>query len=232
MNSSGIAGAILAHSNCSQCQHQWNCADRRTREVVTAVERNPEQLRGLASYDSLRIGDSLRWIDEAVTEGGLVGAYTQAECCISGLDTPRMYPLYGLCAKLRTPVVIDFSSQERWAHHRPQVEVIAADFPELDILLATPPFTKVAGIIRLMQRFPRVAFLLSPHELLSNSALCEYVEMEGRERVLFRSSSNNWRQAVETAHMLPLGPAARHSYLSENATKLFNFPFEVQRMEA
>jgi hypothetical protein len=28
MNSSGIAGAILAPCNCNHCQHQWNCADR------------------------------------------------------------------------------------------------------------------------------------------------------------------------------------------------------------
>ncbi len=103
------------------------------------VAQNPRQLRGLASYDPLRIGESLRWIDEAVSEGELAGAYVQAECCVSGLDAPRMYPLYGLCAKLRAPVVLDFDSRERWVHHRPQVEVVAADFPELDILLAPPP---------------------------------------------------------------------------------------------
>jgi predicted TIM-barrel fold metal-dependent hydrolase len=232
MNSSGIAGAILAHGNCAQCEHQWNCADRRTCEVVKAVQRNPKQLSGLASYDSLRIGDSLRWIEEAVTAGGLVGAYTQAECCISGLDAPRMYPLYGLCAKLRVTVVIDFSSQELWAHHRPQAELVAADFPELDIMLATPPRTKATTIIRMMQRFPRISLLLCPQELQSNSVLCEYVDVEGSERVLFRSSSNGWPQAVETARLLPLSPAARRAYLSENAMRLFGLPFEAQRLKA
>src|ERR1700692_3959995 len=83
MRSSGIAGAVLALCNCVQCQHRWNCADRRTHEVGNAVAQNPKQVRGLASYDMLRIGESLRWIDEAVTDGGLVGAYVQAECCIS-----------------------------------------------------------------------------------------------------------------------------------------------------
>jgi predicted TIM-barrel fold metal-dependent hydrolase len=231
MNSCGIAGAILAMSNCAQCQHRWNCADRRTQEIVNAVAANPKQLRGLASYDSLRIGESLRWIDEAITEGGLVGAYAEAECCISGLDTPRMYPLYGLCAKLRSPMVIDITSHERWTHHRPQVEVVAADFPELDILLATPPRADSASILQLMQHFPRISFLLCPLELRADAVLCEYVELVGRERVLFRSSAGGWREAVEVALTLPLGTAAQRAYLAENATRLFKFPVQAAALK-
>jgi predicted TIM-barrel fold metal-dependent hydrolase len=193
---------------------------------VSAVAKNPQKLRGLASYDPLRIGDSLRWIDEAVTEGGLVGAYALAESCPSGLDAPRMYPMYGMCAKLRSPAVLDFASRERWLHYRPQVEVVAADFPELDILLATPPFTNAASILLLLQRFPHVSFALRPEELQTDAALCEYVELKGRERVLFRSSAKGWWASVETAMALPLGPAARRAYLFENATRLFRFPVE------
>jgi len=37
MSTSGITGAILAPCDCSHCQHQWNCADRRTDEIVSAV---------------------------------------------------------------------------------------------------------------------------------------------------------------------------------------------------
>jgi predicted TIM-barrel fold metal-dependent hydrolase len=227
MSLSGITGAVLAPCNCAQCQHQWNCADRMTHEVVSAVARDRKHLRGLASYDTLRIGDSLRWIDEAVTEGGLAGAYAQAECCVCGLDAPRMYPMYAICAKLRSPAVLDFASRESWVHHRPQVEVVAADFPELDILLATPPNTDTASILLLMQRFPRISFLLCPEELQADVELCEYVEMQGRERTLFRSSAKGWPPAVETALQLRLGPAARRAYLSENATRLFSFPIEV-----
>jgi predicted TIM-barrel fold metal-dependent hydrolase len=227
MQSSGIAGAVLAPCNCSQCQHQWNCADRRTHEILGAVAQNRDRLRGLASYDPLRIGESLRWVDESVTEGGLVGAYAQAECCVSGLDAPRMYPLYGLCAKLRAPIIFDFTSRERWVHHRPQVEVVAADFPDLNILLATPPRTDTASIVRLTQRFPYISFLLCPQELQADPALCEYVELHGREHALFRSSSKGWDAAVEAALKIPLGPAARRAYLAENATRFFNFPLDA-----
>ena len=109
-----------------------------------------------------------------------------------GWTLPRMYPLYGLCAKLRSPMVLDFANRERWPHHRPQVEVVAADFPELDILLALPPRTDTASILRLMQRFPRVSFLLTPEELQADEVLCDYLELHGRERALFRSSPNGW----------------------------------------
>ena len=225
MKAGGITGAVLAPCLCGACQHQWNCADRRTQEVLNVVEKNQSPLRGLASYDPLRIGDSLRWIDESVEEGTLSGAYAQAECCVAGLDARRMYPLYGLCAKLRAPVVLDFSSRESWAHQRPQVEVVAADFPELDILLAMPPHPDVPSMIRMMQRFPRVVFLVSPPDM--QAELCEYVEAQGREHVAFRAYPQSWPVATEAALTMPLSSAARHSYLFENAARLFRFPIEV-----
>jgi predicted TIM-barrel fold metal-dependent hydrolase len=223
MKASGIAGAVLVHGACSQCQYQWNCADRKTHEIANLVARHPKQLRGLASYDPLRIGESLRWIDDAVNKGDLAGAYVRAECCVTGLDAPRMYPLYGLCAKLRSPVVVEFASCDRWVYHRPQLEVVAADFPELDILLATPPQTKTVSIVRMMKNYPRVSFLLGPQELQQNATLCEFLELQGRDRALFRSACEDWPEAVQMARGVPLGPAARRAYLSENATKMFGF---------
>jgi predicted TIM-barrel fold metal-dependent hydrolase len=224
MKASGIAGAVLVHGDCSHCQHQWSCADRKTHEIASIVAKNSKQLRGLAAYDPLRIGESLRWIDEAVSKGDLAGVYVQAECCIKGLDAPRMYPLYGLCAKLRSPVVVDFASRDRWVYHRPQLEVVAADFPELDILLATPPLSESAGIVQMMKRFPRISFLLGPQDLQRDTKLCEYLELQGRERALFRSACEAWPVAVQNAHEVPLGPAARRAYLCDNASKMFGFP--------
>jgi predicted TIM-barrel fold metal-dependent hydrolase len=231
MNSSGIAGAVLALGNCVQCQHRWNCADRRTDESANVVTRNPKRLSGLAAYDPLRIGESLRWIDESITKRGLAGAYLQAECCISGLDSSRMYPVYGECAKLRSPVVIDFPNRERWKRHRPQVELVAADFPELDILLSPPPNVAFASLLPLIQRFPRVSFLLRAQQLLADQQLCEYANSQGLERVLFRSSANGWPAAVGEADMLPLGQLAKRAYLFENAARLFKFPAQPLALE-
>lgn len=230
MNASGIAGVVLAHCNCWQCQHHWNCADRRTHEVVNVVARNPGQLRGLVSYDPLRIGESLRWIDEAVIEGGVAGAYAEAECCSAGLNAPRMYPLYGLCSMLRMPVVFGFHSHQRWAQYL-EAEVVAADFPDLDIVLAPPPEVGAASILRMLKRFPRISFLLCPQDLQANVGLCEYVEIQGREHVLFRSCSTGWSGSVEAAMRLPLGPAALRAYLFENATRVYRFPVEVASLQ-
>ena len=221
MNASGIAGVVLAHCNCWECQHHWNCADRRTHELARAVGQNPKQLRGLAAYDSLRIGESLRWIDEAVTEGRLSGAYAEAECCVSGLDAPRMYPLFGLCAKLRSPVVLGFNSRERWTQHLSQAEVVAADFPELDILLAPPAGAGTTSILGLMRHFANISFLLCPQDI--DAALCEHIEFHGRERALFRSSSQGWTADVERALGLKLNPAAQRAYLFQNAARVYGF---------
>ena len=160
-------------------------------KIVNVVASNPCQLRGLVSYDPLRIGASLRWIDEAVIEGGVAGAYAEAECCSAGLNAPRMYPLYGLCSMLRMPVVFGFHSHESWAKYL-EAEVVAADFPDLDIVLAPPPEVGTASILRMLQRFPRISFLLCPQDLLANAGLCEYIELQGREHTLFRSSAKGW----------------------------------------
>ena len=232
MKTSGIAGAVLVHGNCLQCQYQWNCADRRTHEIANLVARHSLQLRGLAAYDPLRIGESLRWIDDAVSKGDLAGAYVQAECCVSGLDAARMYPLYGLCAKLRSPVVVEFRDHDRWVFHRPQLEVVAADFPELDLLLAPPPQSETAWMVQLMKRFPQVSFVLGPLELQQNDTLCEFLERQGHDRVLFRSASEDWPQAVQIARAVPLGPAARRAYLGENAAKMFGFSIEAASLSA
>lgn len=232
MQASGISGAVLANGNCAECQHQWNCADRRTQEVVETVAQNPSQLRGLAAYDPLRIGESLRWIDDAVGEGRLAGAYVQAECCVGGLDAAFMYPLYGVCAKLRAPFVVDFADEARWKHHLPQVELIAADFPEVDIVLAPPMGAGSAGVVRMLQRFPHVSVLLRPEDLRSNAALREYVEFRGREQTMFRSSAAGWPAAVEAVADLSLSPAAERAYLFENATRVFSFPFLALRETA
>jgi predicted TIM-barrel fold metal-dependent hydrolase len=222
MDSSGIAGAVIAPCKCGQCPNQWNCADRKTYEVRDAVKKCPKRLRGLASYDPLRVGDSLRWIDEALSAGELIGAYAEAECCVSGLHAARMYPLYGMCDKLRAPVVLDFNSRESWQHHRPQVEVLAADFPDLQVLLSTPPRIDATSMIRLMQRFQHVQFLLNPEEFQAQPLLCEFVEAQGRERVAFRANPQSWPAATQ-ASSGRLEEAALHSYLYDNAAKWFGF---------
>jgi predicted TIM-barrel fold metal-dependent hydrolase len=130
MKASGVAGVVLAHGNCRQCPFEWECAERMTRETVALVTQHPLQLRGLAAYDPLRIGQSLRWIDDLLRQGTLAGVYIHSEACVSGLNAARMYPLYGVCAMLGAPVVVEFFEHDRWSYQRPQVELVAADFPD------------------------------------------------------------------------------------------------------
>lgn len=223
MLAGGMAGAVLGPSQCLHCQHQWSCVERRNQDVAGIVARSPIHLRGLGAYDSFRIGESLRWLDEQIGAGKLAGAYVLAESSIAGLDAARMYPLYGICAMLHVPVVLDFSSRERWLHQRSQVEVVAADFPQQDILLASPPGTAATDLLRLMQRYPRVGILLSPQDLQNAPVLCEYLEGLGRERMYFRGAPAVWQAAVAVAHKLPLTDGAKRSYLTENAARMFRF---------
>lgn len=226
MKAAGISGAVIAHGNCSQCQYEWNCANRKTHEIAALVAHSPGRLRGLAAYDCLRVAESMRWIDETVHRGELAGAYLRSESCCHGLDSPRMYPLYGMCSMLAAPLVLEFGGRERWLYQRPQLEMVAADFPDMDLLVAVPPHTELASLAQLMKRFPRMMFLLGPRELLESEKLCELLEADGSRRVLFRSAGEAWPLAVRAASEVPLGPVARRAYLGENAARIFGFQMQ------
>jgi len=224
MKASGIAGAVLAHGNCRECPYEWECAERMTHEVAELVRQHPKQLRGLAAYDPLRIGQSLGWIDELVRQGTLAGVYIHSEACLSGLNAARMYPLYGVCAMLGAPVVVEFFESDRWAYQRAQLELVAADFPDLELLVAPPARGEPSAMVPMMRRFPRISFLLGPRELQGNDKLCEYLELQGRSRAMFRSAGEPWPAVSALALAVPLSPAARRAYLAENAQRVFGFP--------
>jgi predicted TIM-barrel fold metal-dependent hydrolase len=87
-------------------------------------------------------------------------------------------------------------------------------------------------MVRLMKRFPHVSLALGPQELQQNDKLCEFLELQGREQVLFRSAPEEWPLAVQIALGLPLGPATRRAYLGENAARLFGFATESASLRA
>jgi predicted TIM-barrel fold metal-dependent hydrolase len=76
----------------------------------------------------------------------------------------------------------------------------------------------------MMRRYPRLSFLLGPRELQGNDKLCDYLEQQGRNRVLFRSAGEAWPAASALALTVPLSPSARRAYLAENAARVFGFP--------
>jgi len=223
MQECGLTGAVLAHGNCRKCQFEWECADRMTHEIADLTVQHPGQLRGLAAYDPLRIGESMGWIDNLVRKGRLAGAYMHSEACIRGVDSARMYPLYGMCAMLGVPVVVEFFEDDCWKYQRQQLELVAADFPDLELAVAPPRESKKSSVVPMMRRFPHLSFLLAPADLQGSRTLCRYLDSEGSSRALFRSAGEEWSSAVAAALNVPLGPAARSAYLAGNAGRLFGF---------
>jgi predicted TIM-barrel fold metal-dependent hydrolase len=233
MQQCGLAGIVLAHGNCRQCQYEWECADRMTNEISNLVAQHPDKLRGLAAYDPLRIGESMGWLDKLVRKGQIAGAYMHSEACIRGVDSARMYPLYGMCAMLRVPVVVEFVEEDCWKHQRSQLELVASDFPDLDLAVVPPRKSNKSCIIPMMKRFPRLSFLLGPQDLQESRPLRDYIDSEAGDRVLFRSAGEDWSSAVVMAQSLRLGPAALRAYLGENAERLFGFsPSKAESLSA
>jgi hypothetical protein len=120
--------------------------------------------------------------------------------------------------------VIEFFEDDCWKYQRSQLELVAADFPDLELAVAPPRESNKSCIVPMMKRFPHLSFLLAPRDLQGNRTLCKYLDsQQGRGRAMFRSGGEEWSSAVAMAQAVPLGPAARSAYLAQNAARLFGF---------
>jgi predicted TIM-barrel fold metal-dependent hydrolase len=83
-------------------------------------------------------------------------------------DDRRYYPLYAKCAELRIPLSIHTSAN--WTTvaasdlgHPRHIDVVAADFPELDIVMSHAGYPWVLEAVLLAWKYPNVYLELAAH---------------------------------------------------------------------
>ncbi len=208
--------------------------------VAEIVREYPEQFMGFASVDPWKEEAAVAELDRSVRELGLKGLKLHPIHQAFFPNDKRFYPLYIKCVELGVPVLFHtgFAAagaglpggaglKLKHAAPIPGIDDVAADFPDLTIIMAHPAWPWVEEQIAVALHKPNVYLDLSgwapkyiPEQLIgeTNTRL--------RDKVLFGSDfpympADRWLREWEE---LPIREEVRPKVLLENARRLLGLP--------
>ena len=217
-----LATDLLAWSYPRQTRFALDMTDR----ITDLTRRYPGRVHGLADYDPLDIGASLKKLRTDVTERGYVGVYLHVYGYDIGLDHRKMYPLYALCQELGVPVsmqtghVLEAMPSE---HGRPiQLDRIACDFPELTIIGTHTGWPWVDELMAVAMKWPRVYINISAWmpRYLSPQLLRHMGSRAGSQKVMFGSNGLDWVRYLHELGALELRDDRLEAILGGNARRV------------
>lgn len=162
MDAAGVARTVLVQAS--------TCYGYDNSYVANAVIAHADRFTGVASVDTLEpdaVAVLKHWVESGITglriftTGSNMGGQ-QLEI----LDDPRSFPVWEYAQQIDLPVCLQMTAKAL-----PQVEMLAARFPRVRILLDHlarpdladgPPYARAAGLWALA-RFPNIYLKASPH---------------------------------------------------------------------
>ena len=206
--------------------------------VAELVSAHPERFIGFATVDPWKDRWAVNELERAVAELGLRGLKLHPihQAFFPG-DT-RFYPLYEKCAELGAPLLLHsgFAAagagmpggggmKLKYAAPIPHIDDIAADFPDLTIIMAHPAWPWVEEQIAVALHKPNVYLDLSgwaPRYI--PQALIDETNTRLQDKVLFGSDfpylpPDRWLAGFER---LDIRDEVRPKVLLENARKILN----------
>ena len=206
--------------------------------VAELVNAHPEQFIGFATVDPWKDRWAVNELDRAVNDLGLRGLKLHPIHQAFFPGDPRFYPLYEKCAELGVPLLIHsgFAAvgvgmpggggmKLKYAAPIPHVDDIAADFPELTIIMAHPAWPWVEEQIAVALHKPNVYLDLSgwaPRYI--PEALIAETNTRLQDKVLFGSDfpylpPDRWLSGFD---QLDIRDNVRPKVLLENARRVLN----------
>ena len=136
--------------------------------VAGIVERHPDRFVPFAGADVLKGMDAVRGFEELVRDRGFRGLSVRPFMIGLPADDRRYYPLYAKCVELDVPVSIHSSAN--WTTvsvsdlgHPRHIDVVAADFPELKLIMSHAGYPWVLEACLLAWKYPNVYLELAAH---------------------------------------------------------------------
>jgi predicted TIM-barrel fold metal-dependent hydrolase len=187
--------------------------------------------------------DAVRQFEELVRDRGFRGLSVRPFMVGLPADDRRYYPLYAKCIELDVPVSIHSSAN--WTTvavndlgHPRHIDVVAADFPELKLVMSHAGYPWVLESALLAWKYPRVYLELAAHRprYLATSGtgwepLLRYGTTTIRDKVLF---GTGWfllgrppGTVVEEFRALPVPEDVLELWLGRNAEALLGTPVPV-----
>ena len=204
--------------------------------VAGIVKDHPGQLVGFATVDPWKMEAAVDELERAVTHLGLRGLKLHPIHQAFQPNDERFYPLYGKCVDLGVPVLIHsgFAAaglgmpgggglKLKYGTPIPGIDDIAADFPDLTIVMAHPAWPWVEEQIAVALHKPNVYIDLSgwAPRFIPESLVRE-TNTRLQDKVLFGSdfpylTPDRWLKGFES---LPIDDEVRPKVLVENARRV------------
>ncbi|MBI4338213.1 MAG: amidohydrolase [Chloroflexi bacterium] len=204
--------------------------------VASIVRQYPHQFIGFASVDPWKGKQAVQEVERSVKELGLRGLKLHPPLQAFFPNDQRFYPLYAKCSELRIPVLFHSGHSAagstlpggggiklKYAAPIPYIDDVAADFPELTIIMAHPGWPWTQEQISVAVHKANVYIDLSgwapqyfPEELVHN------VNTRIQDKVLYGSDypslqPDRWLREFDA---MPIRDEVRPKILLENAKKV------------
>jgi predicted TIM-barrel fold metal-dependent hydrolase len=184
--------------------------------------------------------DAVRELDHLVTDRGFRGLSLRPFMLGLAAEDRRYYPLYAKCVELGIPLSIHTSAN--WTTvavsdlgHPRHIDVVAADFPELEIIMSHAGYPWVLEAVLLAWKHPNVYLELAAHRPRYIAApgtgwepLLRFGPRTIREKVMF---GTGWfllgrppGQVLEEFRELPVPDDVMELWLHGNAERLLGTP--------
>ncbi len=204
--------------------------------VAALAERCPQRFIPFAGVDILQGMAAVRELEYWVRERGFRGLSLRPFMIKLPADDRRYYPFYAKCVELQIPLSIHTSAN--WTTvsvsdlgHPRHIEVVAADFPELKIIMSHAGYPWVLEAVQLAWKYPNVYLELAAHRPKYFAApgagwepLMRFGQTTIQDKVLF---GTGWfligrapAELLQEFRALPIRPEVMEKWLFRNAAQL------------
>lgn len=204
--------------------------------VAQIVRQYPKQFIGFCSVDPWQGRKAIDEVRRSVEQLGLRGVKFHPSLQAFFPDDRRFYPLWEACAQLRVPVLFHTGMtaygvglsggggvKSKYCAPIPHIDDLAADIPELTIIMAHPAFPWVDEQIAVLLHKPNVVMDLSGYSpKYFQPQLVQFANTLLQDRVLFGSdypsiTPDRWLKDFAEA---PFREEVRQKILRDNAARV------------
>lgn len=196
-------------------------------EIADVVKRSNGRVMGVATYNPLRINESLEEIEIAVKEYGF--KYVWFHPISFGLrpDDRKCYPLYAKCVELGIPVGYQCGHSAEALPSEPghpmYGDQVALDFPDLTLILTHTGWPWIEEFCSMIWRYRNVYGMLNayfPSDF--HPRLVRFVDSpRGRDKVMCGSHGFGMTRFKKEFLDLPISDETKKNVLRDNAIRVF-----------